>query len=177
MVGEGAFREVLRARYHGKETAVKLLRGGHFDPFEAACREASMYQVLHALQGSVIPALFGVGRLWFGAPFIATSLIRGSCLADLPSPPPPVRRAARAALSCLHAEGVIHGDLTLWNLMVEEQQQQEGPQQEGRKGEASCRGGEKGDCVVVIVDLGRAMVGATLEQRRAEAARLSRLLQ
>jgi hypothetical protein len=137
------------------------------------------WQVLHELQGSVIPTLFGVGRLWFGASFIATSLVRGSCLADLPpSLPPSVRQAAQAALSCLHAKGVIHGDITLNNLMVEEQWQQEGPLQEGRKGKASCsRGGEeKGNCVVVIVDLGRARMGATLEQRAAEAARLSRLL-
>ena len=78
-----------------------------------------MTQELRPLQGDVVPFLAGVGQLPSGHMFVATSLIRGVSLADLPGAgiKSSVRTAARAAVARLHAMGVVHGDLTLENML------------------------------------------------------------
>ena len=78
----------------------------------------SCTQVLLPLQGSVLPNLFGAGRLAFGTPFVATSVVRGARLSDLQAFTPAVCDAARLSLSRIHALGVAHGDIGLDNLML-----------------------------------------------------------
>lgn len=78
----------------------------------------SCAQVLQRLQGSVLPSLFGAGRLAFGTPFVATSVVRGTRLSDLQTFTPAVCDAARLSLSRIHALGVVHGDIGLDNLML-----------------------------------------------------------
>ena len=77
--------------------------------------------MLQSLQGSVLPSLFGAGRLAsiaFGTPFVATSVVQGTRLSDLQSITPTVRKAARLSLSRIHALGVAHGDIGLDNLLL-----------------------------------------------------------
>ena len=76
-------------------------------------------QVLRSLQGDVIPVLEGVGQLPSGHMFLATSLVRGTALQHLPGAgiKARVRTAARAAVARLHSLGVVHGDLTLDNMI------------------------------------------------------------
>ena len=75
-------------------------------------------QVLQSLQGSVLPCLFGVGRLAFGTPFVATSVVQGTRLSDIQTFTPAVCDAALKSLSRIHALGVGHGDISLSNLML-----------------------------------------------------------
>ena len=66
----------------------------------------------------MLPILFGAGRLAFGTPFVATSVVRGARLSDLQSFTPAVCDAARMSLSRIHALGVAHGDIGLDNLLL-----------------------------------------------------------
>ena len=66
----------------------------------------------------MLPSLFGAGRLAFGTPFIATSVVQGTRLSDLQTLTPAVCDAARLSLSRIHALGVAHGDIGLDNLML-----------------------------------------------------------
>lgn len=70
------------------------------------------------MQGSVLPRLFGAGRLAFGTPFVATSVVKGTRLSDMQTFAPAVRDAARASLARIHALGVAHGDIGLDNLLL-----------------------------------------------------------
>ena len=153
-------------------------------------------KVLHRLQGSIIPKLFGIGRNQHGTPFLATSLVRGSCLSDLLpyGIPSAVRKAAVLALSRLHKEGALHGDVTLNNMIHESQD-------EGHKAgvvaaaavvEGSAAGtdsssgaeggggsgpkGQQATARVVILDFGRSSIGASREEMNKEMTRLRRIL-
>ena len=152
-------------------------------------------KVLHRLQGSVIPKLFGIGRHWHGTPFLATSLVRGTCLsALLPyGIPSTVRKAAVLSLSRFHREGALHGDITLNNMIVESQDEDhkagvdaavgvEG----GAGGTGTTAGTENGGgggpkeapsaARVVILDFGRSSICASREEMNKEMTRLRRIL-
>ena len=66
----------------------------------------------------MLPCLFGVGRLAFGTPFVATSVVKGTRLSDIETFTPAVRDAALKSLSHIHALGVAHGDIGLDNLLL-----------------------------------------------------------
>ena len=152
-------------------------------------------KVLYRLQGSVIPKLFGIGRHWHGTPFLATSLVRGTCLsALLPyGIPSAVRKAAVLALSRFHREGALHGDVTLNNMIVESQ---DGDHKAGVDAAVGVEGGAGGTGTtagtesggggpkerpasaarVVILDFGRSSMGASREEMNKEMTRLRRIL-
>ena len=150
-------------------------------------------KVLHRLQGSVIPKLFGIGRSRHGTPFLATSLVRGACLsALLPyGIPSTVRKAAVLALSRLHKEGALHGDVTLNNMILESQDDdhQAGVVVATAVDEVSAggtgsslvteSGGPKeqpSTARVFILDFGRSSIGASREEMNQEITRLRRIL-
>ena len=151
-------------------------------------------KVLHRLQGSVIPKLFGIGRSRRGTPFLATSLVRGTCLsALLPyGIPSAVRKAAVLALSRFHKEGALHGDVTLNNMILESQ---DDDHKAGVVAAAAVvevgAGGTSSSCVgprvggpkeqpatarVVILDFGRSSIDASREEMNQEITRLRRIL-
>jgi len=155
----------------------------------------SLYtKVLHRLQGSVIPKLFGIGRSRNGTPFLATSLVRGTCLsALLPyGIPSAVRKAAILALSRFHKEGALHGDITLNNMILESQDDAGYDHNDGAVAAAVVGAGGTGASVgtessgpkeqpatarrVVILDFGRSSIGASCEKMNQEMTRLRRIL-
>ena len=150
-------------------------------------------KVLHRLQGKVIPKLLGVGRHWLGTPFLATSLVRGTSLSALLTYgiPSAVRKAAVLALSRFHKEGVLHGDVTLNNMILESQYDHHKAGtatvvQGSTGGTGTSAGTESGGCGgpkeepakahVVIIDFGRSSIGASREEMDQEMTRLRRIL-
>ena len=153
-------------------------------------------KVLHRLQGSIIPTLFGIGRDRHGTPFLATSLVRGTSLsALLPCGiPSAVRKAAVLALSRFHKEGALHGDVTLNNMILESQYDSHkagvvaaaAVVQGSTGGTGTSAGIESGGCGgpkeepakahVVIIDFGRSSIGASREEMDQEMTRLRRIL-
>ena len=119
--------------------------------------------MLH-LQGRVIPQLLGIGELWTGAQFVATSMVQGCSLSSLPHISTEVKQGAMSALAQVHRAGVVHGDVTLDNFMLAEPDCLEG----------SCA--SKSPARVIIIDFARAYMQASREQQAKEAARLRRLL-
>ena len=96
-------------------------------------------QVLEPLWGSVLPMLFGAGRLSLGTPFVMTSLVKGIPLSDLLEIPLAVRVAARTALARIHALGAAHGDIRLANMLLVE-------------GHGTRGGGDKSDSSSSLVE-------------------------
>jgi len=154
-------------------------------------------KVLHRLQGSVIPKLFGIGRSRHGTPFLATSLVRGTCLSALlpRGIPSAVRKAAVLALSRFHKEGALHGDITLNNMILESQDDagydhndsavaaavvEVGAGGTGASVVGTESGGPKEQPAttrrVVILDFGRSSIGASCEEMNQEMTRLRRIL-
>lgn len=74
-------------------------------------------QVLHALQGSVVPRLLGVGRLPTGYAFLALGLVHGTRLSDLPAITPAVAAAAEESLCKVRSKGMPLGAWVLEHCM------------------------------------------------------------
>lgn len=117
-----------------------------------------------------------------------TSLVRGQRLADLTLITPNVRKAAKYALTLFHQQGAAHGDVTLQNLiLVSDPPDRIGGTSQGCSTCSSSAGGRESEvgavafesahrARVVIIDLGRAYVGASGDEQSEEMARLCRLL-
>ena len=178
-------------------------------------------QVLEPLWGSVLPTLFGAGRLSLGTPFVMTSLVKGTPLSDLLEIPLAVRVAARTALARIHALGAAHGDIRLANMLLVDGHDTSGGDKSNKGDissglfESSCpvplcgqipdvgngnfgsdggsggsgsgigageqEAGYNSSCpqqrsIVVVVDLGRAYMGARPKEYAWEMARLKSLL-
>lgn len=140
--------------------------------------------MLKPLQGSVIPRLFGAGRLAFGTPFLATSFVHGTSLSMLQDIPQAVRNAACSSLSSIHALGVAHGDVGLNNLllvMTDDSMERGLP---AIRTTGRCRGGDGEPCPpsavkhvsVVVLDLGKAYVCHDREELTREMESFERLL-
>jgi hypothetical protein len=66
--------------------------------------------VLGPLQGTFVPEFLGTGNLYLGYAFVATALISGVPLSQLPAIDEQVASAALQALAQVHMCGVMHGD-------------------------------------------------------------------
>ncbi len=124
-VGRGGMGVVFRARdlALNREVAVKLLRPGTGPGSTAAARFVEEAQVTGQLQHPGIPAVYQVGALPDGRPFLAMKLIQGRTLDELlkagaPLDPLRVFEAICHAVGYAHAHGVIHRDLKPHNVMV-----------------------------------------------------------
>ncbi len=124
-VGRGGMGVVFRARdlALNREVAVKLLRPGTGSGSAAAARFVEEAQVTGQLQHPGIPAVYQVGALPDGRPFLAMKLIRGRTLDELLKAGaavdvPAVFESICQAVGYAHAHGVIHRDLKPHNVMV-----------------------------------------------------------
>jgi eukaryotic-like serine/threonine-protein kinase len=124
-VGRGGMGVVYRAidLTLGREVAVKILQQ-RFDPASrAAVRFQQESRVTAQLQHPGVPAVYQVGTLDDGRPFLAMKLIEGRTLDALiqenePIDVPAVIEAIAHAVGYAHARSVIHRDLKPANIMV-----------------------------------------------------------
>ena len=124
-VGRGGMGVVYRARdvSLNREVAVKVLAERYAAGSAAAVRFLDEAQITGQLQHPGIPAVYRVGELPDGRPFLAMKLIKGDTLearlkAGTPMDPLAVFEAVGQAVGYAHAHGVIHRDLKPQNVMV-----------------------------------------------------------
>jgi tetratricopeptide (TPR) repeat protein len=124
-IGRGGMGVVFRARdlTMRREVAVKILQD-HFAPASStAARFLDEARITGQLQHPGIPAVYQVGALPDGRPFLAMKLIKGQTLEARPADGPPldvlaVFEAVCQAVGYAHAHDVMHRDLKPANLMV-----------------------------------------------------------
>src|SRR5271165_3172483 len=124
-VGRGGMGVVYRARdlTLDREVAVKVLQEHYTPTSGTAIRFLDEARITGQLQHPGIPAVYQVGALPDGRPFLAMKLIKGQTLDELLEAgatidPLGMFEAVAQAVGYAHAHGVIHRDLKLSNLMV-----------------------------------------------------------
>jgi tetratricopeptide (TPR) repeat protein len=124
-VGHGGMGVVYRARDLAldREVAVKILHYKHAPDSATAARFVAEARITGQLQHPGIPAVYHVGTLADGRPFLAMKLIKGRTLDSLLETrdlvdPLAVFEAVSQAVGYAHAHDVIHRDLKPANVMV-----------------------------------------------------------
>jgi serine/threonine protein kinase len=126
-IGRGGMGVVFRARdlELDREVAVKLLLGQYAATSAVAVRFLEEARITGRLQHPGIPAVYRVGALPDGRPFLAMKLIKGRTLDELlraegahPSRWLSAFESVCHAVGYAHARGVIHRDLKPSNVMV-----------------------------------------------------------
>jgi hypothetical protein len=112
-----------RDRTLDREVAVKVLLDGHTPDTGVARRFLDEARITSQLQHPGIPAVYQVGTMADGRPFLAMKLIKGHTLAELVKSSEDVDTlsvfsAISQAVGYAHAHGVIHRDLKPANVMV-----------------------------------------------------------
>ena len=130
MVGRGAVGTVYKAEElaSGRLVAVKLLHSKFARDSAVARRLEAEARILLALRHPHLVRCFGVGRTPSGIPFFVTELLHGRTLMQelVARGALPVLEAiqlTRSALSAVaeaHKLGIVHRDLTIHNLFIEE---------------------------------------------------------
>src|SRR5436305_14456924 len=106
-----------------REVAVKLLHHRYAADSPIAMRFLEEARITGQLQHPGSPAVYQVGTLADGRPFLAMKLIKGQTLDELlkagaPVDPLAVFEAISQAVGYAHAHDVIHRDLKPANIMV-----------------------------------------------------------
>jgi tetratricopeptide (TPR) repeat protein len=124
-IGRGGMGVVFRAtdRSLGREVAVKILQQRFAADSPTARRFVDEARVTAQLQHPGVPAVYQVGSLEDGRPFLAMKLIKGNTLDELIKDGVPfdalaVIAAIAHTVGYAHARGVIHRDLKPANVMV-----------------------------------------------------------
>jgi WD40 repeat protein len=124
-VGRGGMGVVYRARDRAldREVAVKVLQEQYAPHSAVAARFVDEARITAQLQHPGVPAVYQVGALADGRPFLAMKLIKGQTLDALLKRGAPVDtlavfEAISQAVGYAHAHGVIHRDLKPGNVMV-----------------------------------------------------------
>ena len=124
-VGRGGMGVVYRARDIAldREVAVKILQDKYAPDSGTARRFVDEARITGQLQHPGIPAVYQVGTLGDGRPFLAMKLIKGQTLDELLKSGVPVdalaiTEAVGQAVGYAHAHCVIHRDLKPANIMV-----------------------------------------------------------
>jgi serine/threonine protein kinase len=124
-VGRGGMGVVYRARDQAldREVAVKLLHHKYAPGSPTAGRFVDEARITAQLQHPAVPAVYQVGALADGRPYLAMKLIKGETLdallkSNAPLDPLGVFEAVCQAVGYAHAHGVIHRDLKPGNVMV-----------------------------------------------------------
>nr|PNR29265.1 hypothetical protein PHYPA_027957 [Physcomitrium patens] len=108
---------VVNGRLHGQPVALKFAHLGT-ERAEALLKEVAAYRKMEKLWGIFVPRLIGYGTTNNGrVVFIATELIDGVELGEV-AVTREVETAAIQALAAVHACGLLHGDVSLSNIMV-----------------------------------------------------------
>jgi len=130
VIGTGAFATVLRARDErlDADVAVKVLAENHSLSPDIRERFVSEGQLLRRVRSPHVVDVHDLSETDAGQPFLVLELARGGDLAArrrITGPPAPgspdlltVVRHVADALSALHAERVVHRDLTPGNLLL-----------------------------------------------------------
>jgi serine/threonine protein kinase len=162
-LGAGATGDVYQGVYGGQAAAVKVMgQASSWRPAGSYKWEYTVYQQLGELQGSCVPRVLGHGLIdFYDEYFIALELLQGTPLARLPRPlDEEVCSGARAALSRLHARGVLHGDVRLENFVAV----------------PSSSAGSGSRWRVVVLDFDSACLNASAADMREEVVELKRQL-
>jgi serine/threonine protein kinase len=124
-IGRGGMGVVYRARDRNmdREVAVKLLQDKFAPESSSAIRFVEEAKITGQLQHPGIPAVYHVGKLSDGRPYLAMKLIKGDTLEDLLKFQTPINvlgvfEAICQAVGYAHAHQVIHRDLKPANIMV-----------------------------------------------------------
>jgi tRNA A-37 threonylcarbamoyl transferase component Bud32/tetratricopeptide (TPR) repeat protein len=124
-IGRGGMGVVYRARDRAldREVAVKILQDKYAPDSGTARRFVDEARITGQLQHPAIPAVYQVGTLADGRPFLAMKLIKGQTLDELLKVNAAVDALAVFEAICqavgyAHAHGVIHRDLKPGNVMV-----------------------------------------------------------
>jgi tetratricopeptide (TPR) repeat protein len=124
-IGQGGMGVVYRARDRAldREVAVKVLQDRYAPGSRVAARFVEEARITAQLQHPGIPAVYQVGALPDGRPFLAMKLIKGQTLdkllkANAAIDPLAVFAAVAQAVGYAHAHGVLHRDLKPSNVMV-----------------------------------------------------------
>ena len=125
VIGRGGMGVVYRAHDQmlDREVAVKILADRYAPGSQTAARFLEEACITGQLQHPGIPAVYQVGTLPGGRPFLAMKLIKGDTLdallkANAPMDALAVFGAVSQAVGYAHAHGVIHRDLKPANIMV-----------------------------------------------------------
>lgn len=124
-IGRGGMGVVYRARDQAlnREVAVKILQDKYGPSSGTAVRFVEEARITGQLQHPGIPAIYQVGALPDGRPFLAMKLIKGETLDAILKSKSPVDalgvfEGISQAVGYAHAHGVIHRDLKPANVMV-----------------------------------------------------------
>jgi tetratricopeptide (TPR) repeat protein len=124
-IGRGGMGVVYSARDLAldREVAVKVLQERYAPRSGTAARFLNEARITGQLQHPGIPAVYQVGTLSDGRPFLAMKLIKGETLESLLASGAPIDALAVIEAICqavgyAHAHGVIHRDLKPSNIMV-----------------------------------------------------------
>lgn len=127
LIGRGGMGDVYRARdlVIQRDVAVKVLQDKYPIDSPAAGRFMEEARITGQLQHPGIPAVYQIGKLLNGRPFLAMKLIKGETLEDLLKKPAgehpnwlAIFESICQAVGYAHARNVIHRDLKPANIMV-----------------------------------------------------------
>ncbi len=130
VIGEGGMGIVVAARHLDLDqmVAIKVLRENVFDGAEARARFIREARTLARLQSEHVVRLYDLGRLDDDSPYMVMEFLRGSDLEQVSRKQGqmPVKRAVQYVLEAAeglaeaHVAGMVHRDLKLGNLFVNE---------------------------------------------------------
>jgi serine/threonine protein kinase len=128
-LGEGGFGSVYEARdsQSERQVAIKILRASVSNDSEVLGRFARDIRIITALQHPNMVQIYDHGKTSDGIQWIAFELIRGINLAERIAQSRlseaellPMLLQVLRALSAVHAQGIVHRDLTPKNIMLQE---------------------------------------------------------
>jgi serine/threonine protein kinase len=126
-VGSGGYATVYKARQIGFDriVALKFINREMLNEPGAVNRFEQEAEILSQLRHKNLPAFYGYGK-WQGRYYLATEYVNGKSLDELLVREEPldaaltlhVIRCVCAALSCVHAHGIVHRDISSSNIML-----------------------------------------------------------
>ena len=123
--------------FHGYKCFIKMMSPSEVchDEVQELIHEADIYKLLRSLWGKTVPSLVFEGELEDGT-FAVITTDEGESIANVEvkkANRKSVRKHAHAALKAVHSNGILHGDVALRNLVIDD------------------------NCNVKVIDFGRAI--------------------
>eukprot|EP00882_Tetradesmus_deserticola_P003656 GHRQ01003868.1.p1 GENE.GHRQ01003868.1~~GHRQ01003868.1.p1 ORF type:complete len:277 (+),score=98.35 GHRQ01003868.1:1053-1883(+) len=121
ILGRGLVGAVTTGRINGQHCAIKLIdTGKQAQLLPLLQREVGFYGRLQDLQGRGIPALYGAGFVDSGNSFFLALSVVERPHQPSSSLPRGAREAAEQVLHKVHEAGVLHGDISPSNVLLQE---------------------------------------------------------